>query len=80
MFEEMSAIRSEIDVLSNTIVMGEQVRGLLHYQRVQQAMSFANAVLACIPFAGGVAGHVLSGGMAILENANAEDFRCQRLG
>jgi len=82
MFQETNEIRTELNVLSTTIVdlytrqiaMNEQVRGILHYQKVQQAMSFVNAILACIPLAGGVAVHVLSGGMAELENVDGEDF------
>lgn len=82
MFQETNEIRSEMSMLSTTIAdlytrqiaMDEQVRGILHYIKVQQAMSFVNALHACIPFAGGIAVHVLSGGLPILENADAEDF------
>jgi len=59
--------------------MDEQVRSILDYQKVQQAMSFVNALLACIPFASGVAVHILSGGMAILEHADGEDFAVSAL-
>jgi len=80
-------IRSELNMLSTTIVdlythqiaMDEQVRSILDYQKVQQAMSFVNALLACIPFASGVAVHILSGGMAILEHADGEDFAVSAL-
>lgn len=37
-------------------------------------MTFVKAIVACIPFSGGAAAHVISGGMAILENADGEDF------
>jgi len=63
-----------VDLYARQIAMDERVRSILHYQKLQQAMSFVNAILACIPLAGGVAIHVLSGGMAILEHADAEDF------
>lgn len=82
MFQETNEIRSEMNMLSTTMVdlythqiaMDDQVPRILHYQKVQQAMSFVNAILACIPLAGGVAVHVLSGGLAILENLDGEDF------
>jgi len=80
-FQATKEIRSEMNVLSATIddlytrqiAMAEQVQGILHHQRIQQAVSFVNAILACIPFAGGIVGHVISGGMAVLENAEGED-------
>lgn len=82
MFQETNEIRSEICLLSNTIVdlytrkiaMDGQVRGILHYKKVQQAMYFVNAMAACIPFAGGLAIRVIRGGIAIFENADAEDY------
>ena len=67
MFQETNEIRCEMNMLSTTIVdfytrqiaMDEQVQGILHYVKIQQAMSFVNAILACIPLAGNLAVHVL---------------------
>jgi len=82
MFLETTEIRSEVNRLSNTIidlytrqiVMNEQIRSILNYRTVQQAMSLVNAILACISLAGGAAVHVLSGGLAILESDDGEGF------
>lgn len=82
MFQETHENRCRMNMLSNTMVdlyarqiaTDKQVQSILHHVQVQQAMSFVNAILACIPLAGGVAVHVLSGGMAILENVESEDF------
>lgn len=77
MFEETNAIWADMNMLSGTIVdlysrqiaMDGQIQKLLHYQKV---MSFVNAILSCIPLAGGVAAHLLTGGVAALTDAVAE--------
>lgn len=74
--------KSEINLLSTTIVdlycrqiaLDENVEDVLNCEKIQQRVEIVTAILACIPLAGGVAGQVLSGGMAFLENADGEDF------
>lgn len=62
------------DLYCRQIALNKTVEGILRCQKVQQRLAVVNAILASIPLAGGVAGHGLSGGMAILENVDGEDF------
>lgn len=82
MFEETTSTRSEIYMLSYTIVdlyscqiaMDEQVRSILHSQKVQQRVAIVNAILACILFPGGVATYLLSGSTAVMTDVAGEAF------
>lgn len=82
MFQESNGILCEMNMLSNTILdlytrqiaMHKQVQGILHYQEIEQAMSLVNSILACIPLAGNVAVHVLTGGKEIMDNFEGESF------
>lgn len=52
--------------LERQIAVHKQVQGILHYVKVQQAMSFVNTLLECIPVVGNVGVHLLTSGMAKL--------------
>jgi len=86
MFKETRNLRKEftvtttqmsgmiLELFCNQVATDASIRELFHYQKIQVAVQFFSAILSCIPFAGGVIAHLLSGGSSVLTHVPGEGF------